>query len=158
MIIVTLLVRYMLVALFFPFSALDKLLNFHGAVGQAQELLPSRGPATALILVGLAVEILTPLGILTGVADRLAAFILAGYCGTTALLWKRFWAPGDFWKAGQSKGRDLFWDFMKNFALAGGLLLITVGLDGSALPGFLANPLGSSHPYTTPSQHPASAG
>jgi putative oxidoreductase len=149
--LVTLLVRYMAVALFFPFSALDKILNFNGAVGQAQELVRARGPATALILAGLAVEILTPLGILTGVADRLAAFILAGYCGVTALLWKQFWAPGDFWQRGQSKGRDLFWDFLKNFAVAGGLLLITTGLDGSGLPRFLGNPLGSTHPYSASS-------
>ena len=154
MMIVTLLVRYLLVALFFPFSALDKLLEFQGAVGQAQQFTGSRGPAVVLILIGLCVEILTPLAILTGVADRLAAFILAGYCGTTALLWKQFWAPGDFWKGGQSKGRDLFWDFLKNFALAGGLLLITVGWDGSALPGFLANPSASSHPYSTAAATP----
>ena len=147
---VALLVRYLLVALFFPFSALDKLLNFPGAVGQAQEMARSRGLAVGLIIVGLAVEILTPLGILTGVADRLAALILAGYCGATALLWKQFWMPGDFWKSGSSTARNLFWDFLKNFALAGGLLLITVGLDGSALPGFVANPLASSHPYAAP--------
>ena len=148
-------VRYMLVALFFPFSALDKLLNFRDAVGQAQEIAPGRGVATALIVIGLAVEILTPLGILTGVADRLAAFILAGYCGATALLWKRFWMPGDFWKAGQSKARDMFWDFLKNFALAGGLLLVTVGLDGTAWHGFVADPLASSHPYAVAAGQPA---
>ena len=147
---VALLIRYLVVALFFPFSALDKLLNFSGAVGQAQEVARSRDLAVRLIRVGLAVEILTPLGILTGVADRLAAFILAGYCSATALLWKQFWVPGDFWKAGPSTARNLFWDFLKNFALAGGLLLITLGLDGSALPGFIANPLASSHPYAAP--------
>ena len=153
--VVAIAVRYMLVCLFFPFSALDKLLNFRGAVGQAQEIAPGRGAATALIVVGLAVEILTPLGILTGVADRLAAFVLAGYCGTTALLFKRFWGPGDFWKSGQSKGRDLFWDFLKNFALAGGLLLVTVGLDGTAWRGFVADPLASSHPYAAKADQPA---
>jgi putative oxidoreductase len=30
------------------------------------------------------------LAVLTGVADRLAALILAGYCLLTALLWKQF--------------------------------------------------------------------
>jgi uncharacterized membrane protein YphA (DoxX/SURF4 family) len=34
--------------------------------------------------------------VLTGIADRFAAFVLAGYCGVTALLWKQFWKPGDF--------------------------------------------------------------
>ncbi len=144
---VTLAVRYMMVALFFPFSGIDKLLNFQGAVSQARQVAPGAGTATMLIVMGLVVEILMPLGILTGIADRLAAFILAGYCGMTALLWKQFWTQGDFWKAGASKGRDLFWDFLKNFALAGGLLLITVGLDGSAAASFVADPLSSSHPY-----------
>ena len=45
-----------------------------------------------------------PLGILTGYADRLAALIMAGYCAVTAVLFKRFWEPGDFWKAGKSQG------------------------------------------------------
>ncbi len=144
---VALAVRYLLVVLFFPFSALDKLLNFKGAVGQAQELIPAQAAATALIVTGLAVEILMPLAILTGTADRLAAFIMAGYCGVTALLWKQFWAPGDFWRRGQSKGRDLFWDFLKNFSLAGGFLLLTFGLGSASVHDFIANPLASSHPY-----------
>jgi putative oxidoreductase len=147
--LVTLAVRYLLVVLFFPFSALDKALNFDGAVGQAQQVFSARPMAVALIAVGLAVEVLMPLGILTGVADRLAAFIMAGYCGVTALLFKRFWEPGDFWAHGDSKGRDLFWDFLKNFSLAGGFLLITIGINGAGLHAFLANPAGSSHPYAT---------
>lgn len=143
--LVTLGVRYLLVILFFPFSALDKILNFPGAVGQAREVFPG-GLATLLILIGVGVEILMPLGILTGVADRMAAFIMAGYCGVTALLWKRWWEPGDFWRAGDSKARNLFWDFLKNFALAGGFLLITVGLHGD-LASFVAHPFSSTHPY-----------
>jgi len=145
--IVTLAVRYLLVVLFFPFSALDKTLNFAGAVGQAQQVFKARPMAVALIAIGLAVEILMPLGILTGVADRLAAFIMAGYCAVTALLFKQFWAPGDFWAHGESKGRDLFWDFLKNFSLAGGFLLVTVGLNGAGLHAFLSDPVASSHPY-----------
>ena len=146
--LITVAVRYLLVMLFFPFSALDKILNFKGAVGQAKQLTTSAGLATALIVVGLAVEILMPLGILTGVADRLAAFILAGYCCVTAVLWKQFWTPGDFWHKGESKGRDLFWDFLKNFSLAGGFLLLTFGLTDATATGFLAHPFASSHPYT----------
>lgn len=149
--IVTLAVRYLLVVLFFPFSALDKIINFKDAVGQARQLVPG-GAASALILVGLAVEIVMPLGILTGIADRLAGFIMAGYCGVTALLFKRFWATGDFWDGSESKGRQMFWDFLKNFALAGGFLLLTVGINCSGLRPFLDNPLASSHPYATHSQ------
>ena len=144
-ILITLAVRYLLVVLFLPFSALDKMLNFKGAVGQAKEMTGSAGPATALIVTGLAVEILMPLAILTGTADRLAAFIMAGYCGVTALLWKQFWKPGDFWAGSDSKGRNLFWDFLKNFSLAGGFLLIT--FTGATLGQVMRHPLSSTHPY-----------
>ena len=146
-VLITLAIRYLLVMLFLPFSALDKLLNFKGAVAQAREVIPAPGAATALIMVGILVEILMPVGILTGIADRLAAFIMAGYCGVTALLWKQFWIPGDFWHPGSSKARDLFWDFLKNFALAGGFLLITFGTTTMSVSDFLAHPMASSHPY-----------
>ena len=145
--IVTLGVRYLLVVLFFPFSALDKILGFKGAVGQAQEITSSRTLATLLLLVGLSVEIVMPILILTGIADRLAAFIMGGYCMVTALLWKRFWQPGDFWKGSDSKGRSLFWDFLKNFSLAAGILLITFGTTASSVPSFFDHPFSSSHPY-----------
>ena len=152
--IIILLVRYGIVALFFPASALDKILNFKGAVGQAREVVSSRTIATALIMAGLCVELVMPIGILSGVADRLAAFIMAGYCAATAILFKRFWQPGDFWAPGKSQARDLFWDFLKNFSLAAGFLLITVGLDGAAWRSFLADPLISSHPYAAAAPPP----
>ncbi len=140
-------VRYLLVCLFFPFSALDKIINFKGAVAQAKEFARNNEFATALIVIGLGVEILMPLAILTGIADRLGAFILAGYCGVTALLWKQWWQPGDFWRAGDSKARNLFWDFLKNFSLGGGFLLIAFGLHQGDFATFLQHPFGSSHPY-----------
>jgi len=144
--IATLAVRYLLVMLFFPFSALDKIINFRGAVAQAGEMAP---PPLAMLLIlgGIAVEVLMPLAILTGTADRAAALVMAGYCMVTALLWKQFWAPGDFWHPGTSRARDLFWDFLKNFSLAGGFLLLVVGAHGG-LASFVDDPFGSSHPYT----------
>jgi putative oxidoreductase len=152
--ILILVVRYGLVVLFFPASALDKILNFRGAVKQASEAFRPHWLAAAVIVAGLFVELVMPLGILTGVADRLAAFIMAGYCAVTALLFKRFWEPGDFWRAGDSKARDLFWDFLKNFSLASGFLLITVGLDGHAWREFVADPFVSSHPYAASAPTP----
>ena len=141
------LVRLLLVLLFLPFSALDKILNFRGAVGQAREAVHATAPAVALILIGLGVEIGMSLCILAGTFDRAAAFVLAGYCGVTALLWKQFWAQGDFWAGG--RGRELFWDFLKNLALAGGFLLITFGTGARTVEGFLSDPLASSHPYAS---------
>jgi len=146
---VTLALRYLLVMLFLPFSALDKILNFQGAVNQAREAIPSDGAARLAIVAALCIEIIMPLGILTGVADRLAALILAGYCGLTALLWKQFWKPGDFWSAGSSRARDLFWDFLKNFSLASGFLLIAVGTDAEQVAASLSHPQLSSRPYST---------
>ncbi len=139
-------VRLMLVLLFLPFSAADKILNFRGAVGQAREAVHATAPAVVLILIGVGVEIGMSLCILTGFHDRAAALVMAGYCGVTALLWKQFWRPGDFWAGGE--GRALFWDFWKNFALAGGFLLITFGTGASSVQSFLADPLSSTHPYS----------
>ena len=139
-------VRLLLVLLFLPFSALDKILNFRGAVGQAKQAVHATAPATGLILAGLFVEIVMSLGVLTGIADRFAAFVLAGYCGVTALLWKQFWKPGDFWSGG--KGRELFWDFWKNLALAGGFLLVTFGTGAATVETFFSHPFASSKPYS----------
>jgi putative oxidoreductase len=140
-------IRIVLILLFLPFSALDKIINFSGAVAQAREVAPSKAMATALIVAGLCVEVFMSLGIVTGVADRARAFVLAGYCGVTALLWKQFWRPGDFWVSNTGQGRTLFWDFLKNFALGAGFLLITFGTDARSVPLFLAHPLASSQPY-----------
>jgi putative oxidoreductase len=152
--IVTLIVRYGLVMLFLPFSALDKILGFDGAVKQAQEVFKPRALATMVLMCGLGIEVVMSLGVVTGFADRLAALIMAAYCAATAILYKRFWAQGDFWAADDSRGRMLFWDFLKNLSLGAGFLLIVIGTDGSGLWPFLAHPLASSHPYAISKAHP----
>ena len=152
--IVALIVRYGLVMLFLPFSALDKILGFDGAVNQAQEVFRPRALAVAVLLCGLGIEVIMSLGVVTGYADRLAALIMAAYCAATAILYKRFWAQGDFWAAGDSKGRALFWDFLKNLSLGAGFLLIVIGTNGAGLWPFLAHPLASSHPYAVSQEHP----
>lgn len=152
--IVTLLVRYGLVMLFLPFSALDKILGFEGAVNQAQEVFKPRMLAVVVLMCGLGIEIMMSLGVVTGYADRLAALTLAAYCAATAILYKRFWAQGDFWAPGDSKGRTLFWDFLKNLSLGAGFLLVVIGTNGAGLSPFLAHPLSSSHPYATSRGHP----
>ncbi|WP_062236611.1 DoxX family membrane protein [Aureimonas sp. N4] len=140
--------RLSLILLFLPFSALDKVLNFSAAVDQAGQATANRNLAKALILVGFTVELLMSLGVLTGIADRLAAFILAGYCAVTAILFKQFWKAPDFRLHGPSKGRETMWDFLKNFAVAGGFLLIAFGLQAGGARSFFADPLSSTHPYS----------
>jgi putative oxidoreductase len=144
---IALAIRVVLVLLFLPFSALDKVLDFRSAVAQAQEAVQNRAAATVLILVGLSVEVFMSAGVVCGIADRACAFVLAGYCAVTALLWKQFWRPGDFWSSSNGKARALFWDFWKNLALAAGFLLIVFGTDASSIAQFLAHPTIGSHPY-----------
>ena len=88
------------------------------------------------------------LAILTGVADRMAALILALYCVVTALLWKQFWKAPDFRLRGISHGREMFWDFLKNLALGGGFLALAFGASANGFERFLSHPMGSSHPYS----------
>ena len=140
-------VRCGMVLLFLPFSALDKLLGFRGAVKQAEEVFRPRALATAVLLAGLAIETVCTLGVVTGVADRLCAFIIAGYCAATAVLFKQFWAPGDFWSNGGGQARALFWDFLKNLSLGAGFLLLVAGSDGTGFDVFLRHPLASTQPY-----------
>jgi putative oxidoreductase len=141
--------RLLLVMLFFPFSALDKVLNFTAAVGQASQASTAAWFAKALILAGLTLEIFMSIAVLTGIADRLAAVVLAGYCVATALLWKQFWRTPDFRLKGPSQGRDVFWDFLKNLSVAGGFLVLAVGADGSGLTKLASHPFASTHPYRT---------
>ncbi|WEN16665.1 DoxX family protein [Rhodanobacter sp. AS-Z3] len=147
--IVSLLIRLTLVALFLPFSALDKLLNATAAVDQAQGTARSRVLARVFIALGLLVEVVMSLAVLTGFFDRLAAVILAGYCAVTAMLWKQFWKTKDFRLKGPSKGRAVFWDFMKNFALAGGFMILATGGTALGVQEFVRHPLSSSQPYAT---------
>jgi putative oxidoreductase len=70
-------IRVVLVLLFLPFIALDKVLDFRSALAQAQEVLPSKVGTTGLILVGLFVEVFMWAGVVSGVADRACAFVLA---------------------------------------------------------------------------------
>jgi putative oxidoreductase len=140
--------RALLVLLFLPFSALDKILNLRQAVGQASEAAPSRALATALIFAGLGIEVFMSVAVLTGVVDRMAALILALYCIVTALLWKQFWKTSDFRLRGASRGRDVFWDFLKNLALGGGFLALAFGSSANGFEQFVAHPLTSSHPYS----------
>jgi putative oxidoreductase len=141
-------VRCLLVALFLPFSALDKILNPRQAVEQAEKAVSNRWLATLLIVMGFGIEVIMSAAVLTGIADRLAAVVLAVYCLVTALLWKQFWADPNFRLRGSGTDRALFWDFLKNLALAGGFFLLAFGSTTAGVKRFVAHPLESSHPYS----------
>jgi putative oxidoreductase len=139
--------RALLVLLFLPFSALDKVLNFNDARAQASLAIRNATFSRLAILAGFLIEVVMSAGVVSGVADRAAALVLAVYCAATALLWKQFWKSGDFQLRGASRGRDTFWDFLKNFALAGGFLSLTFGGTAAGVGEFLHRPFDSSQPY-----------
>ncbi len=107
------------------------------------------GPA--LLIAAIVVEFVTPAMIVLGWHDRLAAFVLAGFCAVTAVLYHPFWAYGDFWSKTKSQGRQHFWDFLKNFGLVGGLLFVIIGAQWAPAAAILRHPL-SSAPTSAPAQ------
>lgn len=116
------LARVCLVAMF-PFSAADKVIRWRSALAQTRSSgLPG---ATPMLVAAVAIEAITPLCIVFGVWDRLAAILLAGFCLVTAFLYHPFWKGPDFWSPrDDSAAREHFWQFLKNFGLVGGLLLV----------------------------------
>jgi putative oxidoreductase len=144
-------IRFFLVVLF-PFSALDKIFDWNGALKQANSSFLPGGPV--LLVLGILVELIAPVCIVAGWHDRLAAFVLAGFCAVTALLYHNFWAYPDFWAKGESTARNHFWDFLKNFGLVGGLLLITLGTHLAPVGTVVSSPLSSTPVYSAADQAP----
>ncbi len=119
------LIARILLVLMFPFSALDKVLHWDAALKQARSsVLPG---APVLLVPAMCIEVGAPGCIVTGWHAEIAAAVLAAFCVATALLYHPFWHAGDFWAKGESVDRGHFWDFTKNFGLAGGLLLVAMG-------------------------------
>jgi putative oxidoreductase len=115
--------------LLFPFSALDKIVFWKDALKQANSSFIPGG--AALLVIAIAIELLAPACIIIGWHIRFAAVALAGFCVVTAGLYHPFWQFADFWTPGDSKGRNHFWDFLKNFGLAGGLIVLAIAADGA---------------------------
>jgi putative oxidoreductase len=135
-----LLLRFCLVVLF-PFSALDKILNWDSAMKQAASVpFPS-----GMLMVSIVVEFVAPVCIVTGWHDRLAAFVLGGFCVITAVLFHQFWRFADFWRFKEGEGLQHFWEFLKNFGLAGGLGLIMLVPRTLSVSEALEHPLASTH-------------
>lgn len=135
-----LLLRVCLVVLF-PFSGLDKIVNWRSAMQQAGE----GALAPALLIAAIAVEFVTPFCIVAGWHDRLAAFVLAGFCAVTAVLYHQFWRFPDFWRFRPGEGLEHFWEFLKNFGLVGGLGLVVLAPRTLPATDFLARPLSSTY-------------
>ncbi len=134
--------RFCLVVMF-PFSGYDKIVHWDAAMVQARSA-PLPG-ARWMLIAAILVEIAAPVCIVLGWHDRLAAILLAGFCVVTALLYHPFWKFSDFWSK-NATGRSHLWDFLKNFGLIGGLLLVVIG--GVPVPALYvaSHPLGNA-PY-----------
>jgi putative oxidoreductase len=121
---ITLMARFFLV-LMFPFSAVDKMIHRDEALMQANtSILPG---GSVLLVLAMVIELAAPVCIVFDWHARPAALLLSVFCIATALLYHPFWCRGDFWSPGSSVDRAHFWDFTKNFGLAGGLLLVALG-------------------------------
>lgn len=145
--LVPLVIRICLVVLF-PFSALDKIFDWNGALKQAKSSFLPTTIAPVLLVLAIIVELVTPFCIVIGWHDRLAAFVLAGFCVVSALLYHNFWKYSDFWVKGDSTARSHFWDFLKNFGLVGGLLLVTFGTTLVPADKVAQHPLSSTPIYS----------
>ncbi|HEV2673610.1 MAG TPA: DoxX family protein [Aliidongia sp.] len=137
---VPLLLRICLVVLF-PFSALDKIVNWDSAMKQAGTL-PFK---PAMLWASILVEVVAPICIVTGWHDRLAAFVLAGFCAITAVLFHQFWRFPGFWRFQEGEGLQHFWEFLKNFGLVGGLGLVVLSQGLLPVSMVARHPLTSSH-------------
>jgi putative oxidoreductase len=130
--------RFCLVVMF-PLSGYDKIVHWDAAMAQTRSA-PLPG-ARWMLIAAILVEIAAPVCIVLAWHDRLAAILLAGFCVVTALLYHPFWKFPDFWSK-DATGRSHLWDFLKNFGLIGGLLLVVIG--GVPVPALYA----ASHPLS----------
>lgn len=130
--------------LMFPFSGYDKIVHWSAALKQADSSVLPRSAGPAMLIAGMLVEIIAPACIVLGWHDRAAAFILAGFCVATAVLFHRFWEYPDFWSPSEKEGNAHLWDFLKNFGLVGGLLLLMAGGKPVAFSDILRDPLGDA--------------
>jgi putative oxidoreductase len=138
-ILVPILARLCLVVMF-PFSAADKVFHWHESIAQARSA-PLPG-ASWMLIAAIIVEFFTPFMIVFGFEARAAAFVLAGFCVITGVLYHQFWNYPDFWSK-EGIGRAHLWDFLKNFGLVGGLLLVVCAGPPVGLDAILTHPLSS---------------
>lgn len=110
------LVGRVFLALMFILSGVDKLMQIEGNTAyMASGGLPAWSPLT--VLVGL-IELLGGLAVATGFQARWAALVLALFTLGASLIYHRYWSlPAD-----QQMVQQLL--FMKNIAVAGGMLVV----------------------------------
>lgn len=107
--------RLLLAALFLP-AGIAKITGFAGTVGYIGSMglpFPTLGALAAI-----AVEVLGGLALILGLGTRFAALVLAGFTLVASFIFHAYWAvPADAVMVTQLL-------FMKNIAVAGGLLTV----------------------------------
>jgi putative oxidoreductase len=91
----------------FPFSFIDKIINWDSALKQATSSWLPGGPI--LLILAMVIELFTPPMIAFGFYD--------------GIVYHAFWTYPRFWSP-QSEGYPHIWDFFKNFGLVGGLIFV----------------------------------
>ena len=110
--------RFCLILLF-PFSALDKIMDYHNAVAQADASgMPI--PGSLLLLLGGLLEVFGSLGILLNVYARQLALVFCFYCVATAVLFHNFW----IYPFASPDWLNNFWPFLKNLGLVAGFIYV----------------------------------
>ena len=99
----------LLVALIFVITGLNKIGNYSGTQGYIE----SMGVPGMLLPLVIALEVLGGLAIILGWQARVVAFLLAGFCVVSAVLFH-----------GNIGDQAQFIQFLKNLGLAGGFLFI----------------------------------
>lgn len=112
------LVARLLIAPLFIVFGFEKITGYASSVGYME----AYGLPGFLLPLAILAELGGGLAILLGVFSRWAALALAGFCIVTALVFHTAWS-GD-------GGQGQFINFMKNLALAGGLLLLAANGPG----------------------------
>ncbi len=105
------LVARLLLAHIFLLAGLGKITGYAGTQGYME----SMGVPGALLPLVIALEIGASLAVIVGFLTRWAALALAGFCLAAALIFHRNWSD-----------QIQMIIFMKNFAMAGGFLLLYV--------------------------------
>ncbi len=112
------LVGRLLIASLFIVFGLEKVTGYASSVGYME----AYGLPGSLLPLAILVELGGGIAILLGLFSRWAALALAGFCLVTALVFHTGWS-GD-------GGQGQLINFMKNLALAGGLLLLAANGPG----------------------------
>ncbi len=106
------LIARLLIAPIFILAGIEKITGYAGSAGYME----SYGLPGILLPAAIAVELGGGLAVLLGIFSRLAALALAGFCIVAAAIFHTAWS-GDVGQMQQIM-------FMKNLAMAGGLLLL----------------------------------